>query len=108
MRSSLPASDDLKKKSAATQTTGQVIVIPTTKTSGSAFRAVQLDSNMLGKSMGQLRSTKSANCCHQCCHEALLVDFRWWTYRLKSLILFGSPGRIRTSDQPVNSRLLYH
>ena len=23
------------------------------------------------------------------------------------LILFGSPGRIRTSDQPVNSRLLY-
>ena len=21
---------------------------------------------------------------------------------------FGSPGRIRTSDQPVNSRLLYH
>jgi hypothetical protein len=24
------------------------------------------------------------------------------------LILFGSPGRIRTSDQPVNSRLLYH
>jgi hypothetical protein len=21
--------------------------------------------------------------------------------------LFGSPGRIRTSDQPVNSRLLY-
>jgi hypothetical protein len=27
---------------------------------------------------------------------------------VKSLILFGSPGRIRTSDQPVNSRLLYH
>jgi hypothetical protein len=26
---------------------------------------------------------------------------------LKSLILFGSPGRIRTIDQPVNSRLLY-
>ena len=26
----------------------------------------------------------------------------------KSLFLFGSPGRIRTSDQPVNSRLLYH
>jgi hypothetical protein len=24
------------------------------------------------------------------------------------LILLGSPGRIRTSDQPVNSRLLYH
>jgi len=24
------------------------------------------------------------------------------------LILSGSPGRIRTSDQPVNSRLLYH
>ena len=23
-------------------------------------------------------------------------------------IWFGSPGRIRTSDQPVNSRLLYH
>jgi len=23
------------------------------------------------------------------------------------LILLGSPGRIRTSDQPVNSRLLY-
>jgi hypothetical protein len=22
--------------------------------------------------------------------------------------IFGSPGRIRTSDQPVNSRLLYH
>jgi hypothetical protein len=22
-------------------------------------------------------------------------------------IIFGSPGRIRTSDQPVNSRLLY-
>ena len=28
-------------------------------------------------------------------------------YLAKSLILFGSPGRIRTSDQPVNSRLLY-
>ena len=26
---------------------------------------------------------------------------------LKSLFLLGSPGRIRTSDQPVNSRLLY-
>jgi hypothetical protein len=26
----------------------------------------------------------------------------------KQLFLFGSPGRIRTSDQPVNSRLLYH
>ena len=25
----------------------------------------------------------------------------------KLLFLFGSPGRIRTSDQPVNSRLLY-
>jgi hypothetical protein len=26
----------------------------------------------------------------------------------KMLKVFGSPGRIRTSDQPVNSRLLYH
>ena len=26
----------------------------------------------------------------------------------KFLFLLGSPGRIRTSDQPVNSRLLYH
>ena len=25
-----------------------------------------------------------------------------------ALQIFGSPGRIRTSDQPVNSRLLYH
>jgi len=24
------------------------------------------------------------------------------------LLKSGSPGRIRTSDQPVNSRLLYH
>src|SRR3954470_16864267 len=30
-------------------------------------------------------------------------------YRSKSgVMVFGSPGRIRTSDQPVNSRLLYH
>ncbi len=28
--------------------------------------------------------------------------------RLNALKRFGSPGRIRTSDQPVNSRLLYH
>jgi hypothetical protein len=28
-------------------------------------------------------------------------------FRAKCLILGGSPGRIRTSDQPVNSRLLY-
>ena len=26
----------------------------------------------------------------------------------KAPIGIGSPGRIRTSDQPVNSRLLYH
>ena len=28
--------------------------------------------------------------------------------RCKCLGIVGSPGRIRTSDQPVNSRLLYH
>jgi hypothetical protein len=32
----------------------------------------------------------------------------WLSVCLKSLKLLGSPGRIRTSDQPVNSRLLYH
>ncbi|MEA2943589.1 MAG: hypothetical protein QOD09_4118 [Bradyrhizobium sp.] len=31
-------------------------------------------------------------------HAAMIQVFEW----------FGSPGRIRTSDQPVNSRLLYH
>ncbi len=26
----------------------------------------------------------------------------------RGIVRSGSPGRIRTSDQPVNSRLLYH
>ena len=37
-----------------------------------------------------------------------IFEGRFWTlFFCKCLILFGSPGRIRTSDQPVNSRLLY-
>ena len=50
--------------------------------------------------------TKSANCCPRCCPGAFLRSF---LQRKPDnlLILFGSPGRIRTSDQPVNSRLLY-
>jgi hypothetical protein len=38
------------------------------------------------------------------------TDFEGWAVSNKSvkyLFKFGSPGRIRTSDQPVNSRLLY-
>jgi hypothetical protein len=38
----------------------------------------------------------------------IFLIFRFSLVRRKRLILLGSPGRIRTSDQPVNSRLLYH
>jgi hypothetical protein len=35
----------------------------------------------------------------------LLISGRWIPAQVFDW--FGSPGRIRTSDQPVNSRLLY-
>ena len=45
----------------------------------------------------------------------ILVPRWWYPYMIKEPCgpskppdLLGSPGRIRTSDQPVNSRLLYH
>ena len=38
---------------------------------------------------------------------AILWTFSLYRNSTNLLILFGSPGRIRTIDQPVNSRLLY-
>ena len=52
-------------------------------------------------------AAKFVNCCPACCPEAVLADLCEAEIFNKPLILFGSPGRIRTSDQPVNSRLLY-
>ena len=42
--------------------------------------------------------------------QARAVPSCRFTSRCRALMVckIGSPGRIRTSDQPVNSRLLYH
>ena len=51
--------------------------------------------------------TKSANCCPRCLPRSIFLRSSPQRKPDNLLILFGSPGRIRTSDQPVNSRLLY-
>jgi hypothetical protein len=57
---------------------------------------------------GGRHPAKPAVCCPRCCPLGFSTRFSYRTLRPNYLILFGSPGRIRTSDQPVNSRLLYH
>ena len=53
-------------------------------------------------------SAKSATCCPECCPEPEARLRFVFSDVSKLLKLLGSPGRIRTNDQPVNSRLLYH
>jgi hypothetical protein len=40
-------------------------------------------------------------------HDAFIARFRKEKIAIKLLILFGSPGWIRTSDHSINSRMLY-
>jgi hypothetical protein len=66
---------------------------------------------MLLGSEHKLHSEPAANladCGPKCGPDRDFALFEQGPFWPKSLFLFGSPGRIRTSDQPVNSRLLYH
>jgi hypothetical protein len=61
-----------------------------------------------GKLAGRGLSTRELqNVVRNVVGSKIRAEFSEFQCSHNPLILFGSPGRIRTSDQPVNSRLLY-